>query len=66
MQYFLINLVVHVICFMLSFWALSAVQFDRFMNVNKPGKVQMLLLLLALGLGYVVAQFLLAISMMGL
>ncbi|MEG1474178.1 MAG: DUF1146 family protein [Longicatena sp.] len=62
MQYFLINLSVHVLSFMLSFWALSNIQFDKFCDVRYPGKVQMLLLLLSLGLGYVVAQFLLSIS----
>lgn len=63
MQYFLITLTVHVLSFIASFWALSCVQFDKFTNVRTPGKVQMLLLLLALGLGYLVAQFLLAISL---
>lgn len=63
MQYFLITLTVHVLSFIASFWALSSVQFDKFTNVRTPGKVQMLLLLLALGLGYLVAQFLLAISL---
>lgn len=62
MQYFLIQLSVHIICFMLSFWALSCVHFELFVDVRKPGKVQMLLLLLSLGLGYLCAQFLLSIS----
>lgn len=62
MQYFIINVAVHILCFILSFWALSGVHFDRFCDVSKPGKVQMLLLLLSLGLGYLTAQFLLAIS----
>lgn len=62
MQYFLIRLCVHIVCFMLSFWALSSVHFDRFCDVRKPGKVQMLLLLLSLGLGYLCAQFLFSIT----
>lgn len=62
MQYFLINLSVHILSFMLSFWALSCVRFESFTNVRKPGQVRLLLLLLAMGLGYLVAQFLLAIS----
>lgn len=62
MQYMLLNITVHILSFTLSFWALSCVQFDKFTNISKPGKVQMLLLLLSLGLGYVVAQFLLSIS----
>lgn len=35
---------------------------ESFTNVRKPGQVRLLLLLLSLGLGYLVAQFLLAIS----
>lgn len=62
MQYFLMNLAVHVLSFTLSFWALSCVRFETFTNVRKPGQARLLLLLLSLGLGYLVAQFLLAIS----
>ena len=62
MQYFLMDLAVHVLSFTLSFWALSCVRFETFTNVRKPGQVRPLLLLLSLGLGYLVAQFLLAIS----
>lgn len=62
MQYFLMNLAVHVLSFTLSFWALSCVRFETSTNVRKPGQVRLLLLLLSLGLGYLVAQFLLAIS----
>ena len=62
MQYFLMNLAVHVLSFTLSFWALSCVRFETFTNVRKSGQVRLLLLLLSLGLGYLVAQFLLAIS----
>lgn len=62
MQFYFLNLTVHIISFVLSFWALSSVRFEDFTNVKTPGKVQMLLLLLSLGLGYLVAQFLLAIS----
>ena len=62
MQYFLMNLAVHVLSFTLSFWALSCVRFETLTNVRKPGQVRLLLLLLSLGLGYLVAQFLLAIS----
>lgn len=64
MQYYLISLTVHIVGFIFSFWALSAVKFEIFTNIKSPGKVQMLLLLLSLGLGYLVAQFLLTISML--
>ena len=38
MQYFLMNLAVHVLSFTLSFWALSCVRFETFTNVRKPGQ----------------------------
>ena len=62
MQYFLVNLTVHAVSFILCFWALSCARFELFTNVRKPGQVRLLLLLLAMGLGYLVAQFLLSIS----
>lgn len=62
MAYFFIKVTIHLLSFMLSFYALSAIQFDKFMNVQKPLKVQLLLLLASMGLGYLVAQFLFAIA----
>lgn len=59
----MVTFIVYIGCFMASFWALSSVKFELFCNVRKPGKVQMLLLLLSLALGYLVAQFLLNISL---
>lgn len=62
MSYFIMKVSIHLICFGLSFYALSAVKFDKFTDVKKPVKVQLLLLLSALALGYLVAQFLLTLS----
>ncbi|MEF9961369.1 MAG: DUF1146 family protein [Erysipelotrichaceae bacterium] len=62
MLYKLVNITVHLLCFVVSFYALSSIRFDRFCDVRKPIKVQVLLFLLAIGLGYVVAQFLLALT----
>lgn len=62
MQTFVINVSVYLLSFIISFWALSGVKFENFCDVTKPGKAQMLLLLLSLGLGYIVAQFLLTIT----
>ncbi len=59
---YLVLLCVYVISFMLSFWALSAVRFEQLCDVRKPGKVQLLLLLMALALGYLVGQFLFSIT----
>lgn len=62
MQFYLINIAVHFLSFVICFYALSCVRFEEICNVRKPGQVQLLLLLLALGLGYLVAQFMLSIS----
>lgn len=63
MVYFFVRISVYIICFILSLWALSNVQFQKFTNVHKPGKTQMLLLLLSMALAYLVGQFLLSLSM---
>lgn len=63
MMYYLIRLVVYLSSFIMSFWALSNIQFEKFTNVSKPGKTQMLLLLLSMALAYLVGQFLLSLSM---
>lgn len=62
MSFFILNISIHLLCFIASFWALSSLRFERFCDVRKPAKVQCLLLLLSLALGYLVAQFLLALS----
>lgn len=63
MVYFFVRISVYIISFILSLWALSNVQFQKFTNVSKPGKTQMLLLLLSMALAYLVGQFLLSLSM---
>lgn len=62
MQFYMINIGIHLISFMCCFYALSCVRFDKFCDVRNPVKVQLLLLVMALGLGYVVAQFLLTLT----
>lgn len=53
---------VYLLCFAISFYALSCIKFELFCKVNEPSKVQLLLFLLAIGLGFVVAQFILEIT----
>lgn len=62
MTYSVLQISVHLICAAFSFFALSSLSFDRFCDVRKPMKVQALLILLSMGLGYLVAQFLLALT----
>ncbi len=49
----------YLFCFTLSFYALSGIKFDKFMNVRQPWKVHLLLLLSAMGLGFLAGEFLL-------
>lgn len=62
MQFYIVNISVHLLCFIVCFYALSCIKFEKFCDVRYPMKVQLLLLLMALGLGYLVAQFLLALT----
>ncbi len=62
MSYGILQISLHLFCVVLSFFALSAIRFDLFCDVRKPMKVQMLLILLSMALGYLVAQLLLALT----
>lgn len=53
-----IKITIFLCSFMASFYALQAIQFERFCDVRKPAKVQALLLLLSFALAYLVGQFL--------
>ena len=48
MVYGILKLSVYLICFLAALYALSGVQFDRFVNVRQPMKAQVLFLLLAM------------------
>ncbi len=65
MIYYYIQIVIYFISFVLSLYALSSVQFEKFTNVRKPMQVQLLILLLAIGLAYIVTKFFLGISIQG-
>jgi len=58
----MIRIVVHMICFVVSLYALEGVDFARFFRKNKAMKAQILLFLLSMALGYLVAQFLLMLQ----
>ena len=62
MEFSFLQIIVHLLCAAASFYALSAIKFERFCDVRKPMKVQFLLLLVSLALGYLVAQFLFALT----
>ncbi|MDF9824956.1 putative membrane protein YwzB [Breznakia sp. PF5-3] len=48
--------------FGLCMYALSSVKFDKFTHVSNPLKVQLLWILLATGLAYIVSQFIFALT----
>lgn len=62
MTYSIIQISVHLCCVGFSFFALSSLKFEKFCDVRNPYKVRTLLILLSMGLGYLVAQFLLALT----
>lgn len=62
MTYAILQIIIHLLCFACSFYALSAVRFELFCDVKKPMKVQALLLLASMGLGYLAAQLLLTLT----
>ena len=53
---------VYLFSFTVSFYALTCVKFEEFTKVREPYKVQLLLVLLAIGLGYVVGSFILEMT----
>ena len=62
MVYGIIKLTVYLICFLAALYALSGVQFDRFVNVKQPMKAQVLLLLLAMALAYLCGTLILELT----
>ncbi len=57
------RIVLHIGCFILAFYGLSGLDFSKIM-LNRPNrgvKGQTLLILLSMAIGYLVAQFMLAI-----
>ena len=59
-DYFIMKTALHLLSFIVSFYALSGIRLDKVFH--EPLKAQILLILSSMGLGYTVAQFLLALS----
>ena len=60
-DYFIMKTALHLLSFIVSFYALSGIRLDKVFQVHEPLKAQILLILSSMGLGYTVAQFLLAL-----
>ena len=50
--------VVYLFSFILAFWGVSSIQFEKFCNVKKPVQVQILCFALSFALGNLIGQFL--------
>lgn len=57
----IVRIAVYLASFALCMYALSALDFNRFLKKGKIIEAQFLMILLAMGLGALVAQFLLAL-----
>lgn len=62
MVHAIVKLAIYLICFLAALFALSGVQFDRFVNVRQPMKAQLLFLILAMALAYLCGSFLLELT----
>lgn len=62
MTYAILKYILFIVCFGLSFYAVSSLQFDKFCSVKQPRKVVVLLFLLALVLAYLASQAILDLT----
>ena len=62
MSYGILQFSIHLFCVAVSFFALSAILFDQFSDIRKPLKIQALLILFSMALGYLAAQLLLTLT----
>ena len=64
MVYGILKLSVYLICFLAALYALSGVQFDRFVTVRQPMKAQVLFLLPAMALAYLCGMVILVLPIL--
>lgn len=56
------RIVLYFVCFLASAYALRGIDFHKAMRKGSETRIQLLYIFLSLGLGYVVAQFLMGLS----
>ncbi|CCK84392.1 Predicted membrane protein [Lactobacillus equicursoris 66c] len=56
-----ISLIIYFVCIALAFQAIKAVRIEKLIRSNRVFESQVLLLFSAIGLGYLVAQFIIAL-----
>lgn len=59
---FIIQAVIHLVCFGVAFYALQALDFNRFLKQGRTVQGQLLYVAIAMALGYLMAQFLMKLS----
>lgn len=64
MVYSIIQYLVFFVCFGVSFYALSGIQFDKFCNVKSPAKVITLMFLLSFVMAYLCTQAILNLTIL--
>lgn len=62
MRNYWVDLFVYLICFAFALYGMSALDFKKFLKPSKSGQSWMLWLMCAMGLAYLVGNFLLAIK----
>ncbi len=59
----IMRIVIYLVCFLLAGYALSGIDFEKIMKRGHTIHIQLLYLLLSMGIGYLVAQFILGLSL---
>lgn len=62
MTFSILKYLLFVLCFTMSFYAVSSIQFDRICSVKQPRKVVVLMFLLSLVLAYLATQAILDLT----
>jgi uncharacterized integral membrane protein (TIGR02327 family) len=62
----IVTYLIYMICFGLSFYALSGLDFAKLLRAGNTRKAWLLLILLSMALGYLCACFLTALSLRGM
>lgn len=64
MEYAILQIIVHLIFIGLSFYGFSSIQWHKFCDTSKPIKIQLLMIILSLGFGYLGAQLFLNLTIL--
>ena len=57
MNPFILRVLLYLSCFIISFWSLMGLDFERFIHKGKTAQAQMIVFLGAMAMAYLIAQF---------